>query len=275
MQNQISPLILSFGVTDPVGATGLFADVSSFAAMGCHGLPVVTGMLTGDTAQIDSIQATEGDLVDEQARTILEDMPVTAFKVGHAGSVENVTYIAEIVSDYPDLPLVLDPFNTAISEQTAEPEDLALSVRDLLVPQASLLLISAVELSRLADSWNEGNDEQDLKAEVMALIDSGCEYVLVSGAPAEANEVANTLWNESGLVRRDVWPRIAGAHAGAGATLSAAITALLANGMEVPEAVAEAQEFTHASLMHAQQLGMGKLIPDRFFWARETSQDKA
>ena len=274
MQNQISPLILSFGVTDPVAATGLFADIASFSAMGCHGLPVVTGMLTGDTSQIDSIQAAEAELVDEQARTVLEDMQVIAFKVGHAGSVENVTVIAEIVSDYPDLPLVLDPFNTAISEQTAEPEDLALSIRELLVPQATLLLISCVELSRLSETWKDNNEAEDLKADVMTFIDSGCEYVLVTGTPAAPHEIANTLWNEGGLVRRDVRTRLAGSHAGAGATLSAAIAALLANGMDVPEAVAEAQEFTHAALTHAQQLGMGKLIPDRFFWARESAQDK-
>ena len=103
----------------------------------------------------------------------------------------------------------------------------------------------------------------------MTLIDSGCEYVLVTGTPCANGEVANTLFNEAGIVRRDIWPRLPGSHAGAGSTLSAAIAALMANGLEVPEAVLEAQEFAHAAIAHAQQLGMGKLIPDRFFWAKE------
>lgn len=273
MQNQISPLILSFGTSDPVGATGLYADMASFAAMGCHGLPVVTSILTGDTSQIDSIHPIEADLVDEQARTVLEDMPVISIKVGHVGSVENATVIAEIVSDYPEMPLVLDPFNTTISEQTTEAEDLELSVRELLIPQASLLLISAIELSRLAESWKDNPEQEDQTADAMTLIDSGCEYVLVTGTACATGEVANTLFNESGIVRRDVWPRIPGSHSGAGSTLSAAIAALLANGLEVPEAVLEAQEFTQAAVSHAQQLGMGKLIPDRFFWARESQPE--
>ncbi|MFZ6710776.1 bifunctional hydroxymethylpyrimidine kinase/phosphomethylpyrimidine kinase [Undibacterium sp. TC9W] len=277
MQNQISPLILSFGASDPVAATGIHADLASFAAMGCHGLPVITAILTGDTSQIDDLHPLDGDLVDEQARTVLEDMPVLAFKVGQAGSVENVTVIAEIVSDYPELPLVLDPFNAALTEQGPEAEDLVLAIRELLIPQASLLMISAVELSRLAETWKENTEgdavaeTEDQAADTMTLIESGCEYILVTGTAGETGEVVNTLYNESGVVRRDSWQRLPGSHAGAGSTLSAAIAALLANGLEIPEAVLEAQEFTHAALSHAQRLGMGRLIPDRYFWAREAS----
>lgn len=269
MQNQISPIILSFGASDPVGATGLFADLASFAAMGCHGLPVVTAILTGDTSQIDGIHPLDADLIDEQARTVLEDMPVLTIKVGQVGSVDNVTTIAEIVSDYPEMPLILDPFNTAITDHIPDAEDLTLSIRELLIPQATLLLISAVELSRLAETWKENAEPEDVTADAMALIDSGCEYVFVTGTPCNSGEVANTLFSESGIVRRDVWQRVPGSHAGAGSTLSAAITALLATGLEIPEAVMEAQEFTMAAVSHAQQLGMGKLIPDRYFWARE------
>ncbi|MDE2427959.1 MAG: hydroxymethylpyrimidine/phosphomethylpyrimidine kinase [Burkholderiales bacterium] len=269
MQNQISPLVLSFGASDPVAATGLHADLATFAAMGCYGLPVMTAVLTGDTAQIDDIHPLDADLVNEQARTVLEDMAVVVFKVGQVGSVENVTAIAEIISDYPELPFILDPFNAAIIEQGPEAEDLVLSIRELLIPQATLLLISSVELSRLAETWKENGDMDDVTADVMTLIDSGCEYVFVTGTHSENGEVANTLFNDSGIVRSDRWQRLAGTHAGAGSTLSAAIAALLANGLEIPEAILEAQEFTHAALSHAQRLGMGKLIPDRYFWARE------
>ncbi|HEX2604668.1 MAG TPA: bifunctional hydroxymethylpyrimidine kinase/phosphomethylpyrimidine kinase, partial [Oxalicibacterium sp.] len=110
MQNQTSPLVLSFGPTDPVGAVGIQADLASFAAMGCHGLSVVTGLLIGDTARIEDIQPIDADWVADQARVVLEDMPVAAFKIGAVGSVENVAAIAEIVSDYADIPLIFDPF---------------------------------------------------------------------------------------------------------------------------------------------------------------------
>jgi len=100
----------------------------------------------------------------------------------------------------------------------------------------------------------------------------GCEYLFVTGMPSDMHEVANVLFDASGILRRDTWQRLPGSFTGAGSTLSAAICAMLANGLEIPEAVTEAQEFTLAALAHAQRLGMGKLIPDRYFWARESNE---
>ena len=91
MQNQTSPLILTFGSADPVGATGIQADLATFAAMGCHGLSIITSILVSDTARIEDAQIIDIDWVADQARVILEDMPVAAFKVGAVGSIENIS----------------------------------------------------------------------------------------------------------------------------------------------------------------------------------------
>ena len=269
MQNQTSPLVLTFGATDPIGAIGIQADLASFAAMGCHGLSVVTAMLIADTTQIEDIEVTEADWVADQARVVLEDAPVSAFKVGAVGSIENVSVIAEIVSDYPDIPLILDPFVTAIPEDIQEIDDLLMAIRELLIPQTTILVLSAVELGKLAETWREPVADDMLALDAMRLIEMGCEFVFVTGTPCDMHEVANTLFSEAGVVRQDNWPRLPGTFIGAGSTLSATLAALLANGLDVPEAVFEAQEFTNAALSGAQRLGMGKLIPDRYFWARE------
>ncbi len=273
MQIQTSPLILAFGVADPVGAVGIQADLASFAAMGCHGLSVVTGLLIGDTTRIEDVQQIEADWVSDQARLLLEDMPVAAFKVGAVGSIESISVIAEIVSDYPDIPLILDPFLSGLPESSTEGEDLLTATRELLIPQTTLLLLSAVELARLAETWREPSSEDTLMVDAMHLIGTGCEYVFVTGTPGEMHEVANSLFNEDGLVRRDTWQRVSGTFTGAGSTLSATAAAMLANGLDVPEAMLEAQEFVIASIAHAQRLGMGKLVPDRYFWAREPDAD--
>jgi hydroxymethylpyrimidine/phosphomethylpyrimidine kinase len=273
VQIQTSPLVLTFGVADPVGAIGIQADCASFAAMGCHGLSVVTGLLIGDTARIEDVQEIDADWVADQARVVLEDMPIAAFKVGAISSVETISVIAEIVSDYADIPLVLDPFLTGLPEQTIESEDVVTAMRELLIPQATLLLLSAVELSRLAETWREPSTEDTLLLDAMHVIEMGCEYLLVTGTPADVHEVVNSLFSEKGLVRQDRWQRVHGVFAGAGSTMSATSAAMLANGLDVPEAVFEAQEFVIASIAHAQRLGMGKLIPDRYFWAREPEAD--
>lgn len=270
MQNQTSPLILTFGPTDPVGAVGIQADLAAFAAMGCHGLSVVTSLFIGDTARIEDAQVVDSDWVIDQARVVLEDMPVAAFKISAVGSIENVSAIAEIVSDYPDIPLIFDPFLSSLPDQGPEGEDMLMAMRELLIPQTTLLVLSAVELSRLAETWREPSDEDMMAIDAMRLIEMGCEYVFVTGTPSELTDVANTLFDENGVVRHDNWQRISGSYSGAGSTLAATIAALLANGLDVPEASFEAQEFTIAAIANAQRLGMGKLVPDRYFWARES-----
>jgi hydroxymethylpyrimidine/phosphomethylpyrimidine kinase len=265
---------LTFGATDPVGAIGIQADLASFAAMGCHGLSVITSILICDTARIEDSQVIDADWVADQARVVLEDMPVAAFKVGAVGSIENVSVIAEIVSDYPDIPLVLDPFISAMPDQGLDSEDLLIAMRELLIPQTTLLLMSAVELARFAETWREPSSEDMLALDAMRVIEMGCEYLFVTGTPSDAQDVSNTLFNDTGVVRQDNWQRISGSFSGAGATLSATIAAMLANGLDVPEAVFEAQEFTIASIANAQRLGMGKLVPDRYFWAREADTEQ-
>ncbi|MFC7289491.1 hydroxymethylpyrimidine/phosphomethylpyrimidine kinase [Herminiimonas glaciei] len=269
MQNQTSPLILTFGPTDPVGAVGIQADLASFAAMGCHGLSVITSLFIGDTARIEDTQIIDSDWVADQARVILEDMPVAAFKVGAVGSIENVSAIAEIVSDYPDIPLIFDPFLSALPDQGPDGEDMLMATRELLIPQTTVLILSTVELARMAETWREPSEEDMMAVDAMRLIEMGCEYVFVTGTPSDLTDVANTLFDESGVIRHDNWQRISGSYSGAGGTLAATIAALLANGIDVPEAVFEAQEFTIASIANAQRLGMGKLVLDRYFWARE------
>ncbi len=260
--------MLTFGIADPVGAIGIQADLAAFAAMGCHGVSVVTALSIGDTTGTEDVQPVDPEWIADQARVLLEDMPVAAFKVGYLGNIETISVIAEIVSDYPEVPLVLDPFSTTLPDQDID-EEVLLALRELLVPQTTLLQVSVDELSKLAETWREASEDETLEIDAMQMIEFGCEFVFVTGTPGDAHDVTNILYGEEGQVRTDSWQRQAGPFIGAGNTLSATIAAMLANGMDVPEAVFEAEEFTNAALSNAQRLGMGKLVPDRYFWARE------
>ena len=103
----------------------------------------------------------------------------------------------------------------------------------------------------------------------------GCEYVLITGTHVQSTKVINTLYNEHGIVRSDSWARLPGSYHGSGCTLASAIAALLAQGVDVEEAVKEAQEYTWQTLSAGFRPGMGQYIPDRLFWARgEDDEDK-
>ena len=265
------PLVLSIGLADPVSAFGIQADLSSFSTLHCHGVSVPTALISGDTATIEEVVALEQSLVAPTARLLLEDLPIAAIKIGIPAALDNLEALAELISDYNHLPLVLDPFCSFLPESGSASDDIIIGMRDLLIPQATILLISRRELEILAHTWRDAaaanaHAEDQLQADAQWLIDHGCEYVLVSGtddAHAPAGSVGNTLFGEAGKLRHDCWPRLPGQFLGAGACLAAAITALLAHDIPVPNAVLQAQLYCANALAHARRLGMGKLIPAR------------
>ncbi|MCU0805025.1 MAG: hydroxymethylpyrimidine/phosphomethylpyrimidine kinase [Burkholderiales bacterium] len=265
------PIVLSFAPTDATGGTGLQADLLTLAAMGCHPLTVATAVSVRDTAGIDDFAPLDSDIVGDQARLVLEDMAVSAFKVGMVGSIDNAAAIAAILADYPEVPVVLDPALAEGAGEDFDAEQFAGGVRDILVPLATVVIANAGEARRLAASEDD-DDEPSLDESASRLLAAGADYVLVTGAGDDPQAVLNTLYGEKGVVRSDSWERLPGTFHGAGATLSAAVAAAIANGLEVPEAVREAQEYAWQSLAEAFRPGMGHHVPDRFFWARELDE---
>jgi len=287
VQIQTTPLILSFGVADPVGAAGIQADLTTFSAFGCHGLSVLTGMLIGDTARVEDWDEIDADSVVDQARVLLEDMPVAAFKIGALTSIEQASALAEVISDYPDVPLVLDPFLSAMPDSGMLDDDMLAAIRQILAPQATVLLLSQVELARMAETWRDGDTvtgdavtgsaagtepgASTLALDVAELTGLGCAYVLVTCTgkvgTGDGATIANTLFDADGVVATYQYPHLPGTFIGAGSTMSAAIAALLAQGLAPVDAVDAAQAFTHGALAHAQRFGMGKLVPNKLFRA--------
>jgi len=264
------PIVLTFSASDPSGGAGMQADLLTLASMGCHPLSVITALTVQDTLGVESVLPIDADWVADQARQLLEDMPVDAFKLGVLGSVENIAAIAEIVSDYPDVPLILDPVLASGRGDELANDDMTHALRELLLPQTTILTPNSLEVRRLA----EAEEDEDLTLEQCAarLIETGCEFVLITGTHENTPQVVNTLYSKSGVVRSDTWPRLPGSFHGSGCTLASAIAAMLANGLDLPEAVREAQDYTWQTLKKAYRPGMGQLLPDRLFWAREEAE---
>src|SRR3954468_21989364 len=265
------PIVLTFAASDPTGGAGLQADLLTLASMGCHPLSVVTGITVQDTRGVDDLLAIDSDWVVDQARKLLEDMPVAAFKLGVLGSVDNITAIAEIISDYPEVPVILDPVLASGRGDALAGDEMIVALRELIVPQTTVLTPNSMEARRLAEDDDEA-DEPALDECAARLIELGCEFVLVTGTHENTPEVINVLYGEGGVVRSDRWKRLPGSFHGSGCTLASAIAATMANGLDVPEAVREAQEYTWQALSNGFRPGMGQHLPDRFFWAREVDE---
>ena len=269
------PLVMSFAATDPSGGAGLQADILTISSMGCHPLLAVTAITVQDTSGVEDVMAIDPEWVADQARAMLEDVPVAAFKIGLLGSVENIAVIAEILADYPDIPLVLDPVLSSGRGDELANDDMLDAMCELLIPQATIITPNSIEARRLA--LDEDNEEDDPTLEECAkrILRMGCEYVLITGTHEQTPKVINTLYAERGVLRSDSWARLPGIYHGSGCTLAAAIAALLAQNVDIQEAVKEAQEYTWQTLRSGFRPGMGQHIPDRLFWARgEEDEDQ-
>jgi len=272
------PAVLVFSAADPSGGAGMQADLLTLASMGCHALTVITALTVQDTTGVEEIMPLDADWVADQARCILEDVPVAVFKLGVLGSVEIIAAIAEIVSDYPEIPLVLDPILSSGRGDELANEDMLAALRELIIPQTTLITPNTLEALRLVEDEDQADEEEDHEPLSMdecatRLLEMGCEYVMITGTHQATPKVINTLYHRDGRVREDAWERLPGSYHGSGCTLASAIAAGIAQGLELTDAVREAQEYTWQALRGGYRLGMGQFIPDRLFWARDDMPD--
>jgi len=263
------PIVMSFAGNDPSGGAGIAADIETLACMGCHCTPVITALTVQDTLNMSRFDAVDSDLLIEQARAVLEDMPVSCFKIGMLGSEEAVAAIHTIIADYPGIPVVLDPILRAGGGTEMADEDLIDAMMALLFPLTTVLTPNSQEARRLA------HEADSLDACAHELMDMGCEYVLVTGTHETTPEVVNTLYGNKRMLERFNWGRLPDSYHGSGCTLASAIAGMLGHGVEPFAAIHDAQEFTWESLKNGYRLGMGQHVPNRFFWARGEDDDES
>ena len=255
------PIVLTFAASDPSGGAGMQADLLTIARLGCHPLSVLTAITAQDTRGVDSLLALEPGWIERQARLLLEDMPVAAFKIGVLGSARNAEAVAAILAAHPRTPVVLDPVLVSGRGDPLSDSETVQVLRSSLLPRTAVLTPNSVEARRLALAAPDA----DLAGCARSLTDLGCKYILITGTHEPGAQVLNTLYDAKGRVREDAWPRLPGEYHGSGCTLASALAAMLAKRMAVPEAAEAAQAYTWKTLEGGFALGRGQKIPDRFF----------
>ena len=262
--------VMSFNASDPSGAGGLAGDIATIAAMGAHALPVVTTIVMRDTAEIFDQHPLDPDVVVEQARSILEDVTISGWKVGFLGTAETVGAVAEVLSDYPDMPLVAYMPSLAWLEEDEQQSYLD-AFRELILPATEVLVGNHKTLTDfLLPDW-DGDRPASPRELAVAAAEHGARYVLVTGvmlaSKGTEQYIDNVLASPQGALTGEKFERFDAAFVGSGDTLSAALAALLAAGSELQAAVGEALAFLDQSLDAGFRPGMGNIVPDRFFWA--------
>lgn len=264
--------VMVFNASDPSGAGGLAADITAIASVGAHPLPIVCGAYVRDTGEVFDHFAFDEDAVAEQARTILEDVPVQVIKVGFAGSPEALSTIAEIAADYPDVPLIsympsLSWWDEGLSDLYED------AFRELMLPQTTVLVGNHSTLWRwLLPEWNSERSPtaRDI---AKAAAEMGVPYTLVTGVPLPEQFVENVLATPQTTLASEKFERFDAVFAGAGDTLSGALAALVAGGADLSAAATEALAYLDRCLDGGFRPGMGHVVPDRLFWAQPEAAD--
>ncbi len=270
--NQAPACLLVFNASDPMGAAGLAADVVASACMGAHALPVMTGAWARDSATIFDFFPLDDEAVAEQSRAVLEDVEISAIKLGFAGSPDNLGVAAGIAADYPHIPLIACMPDLSWWREDAQ-DAYHDAFAEMVLAQTAVLVGSYGTLKRwLLPHWSydRAPSARDL---AMAAGELGASYTLVTGIEPDPHTIDTCLSSPAALLASARMQRLPGSFVGAGDTLSAAFAALMACQFEPAAALTEALGLLEGSLQHGFRPGMGHHLPQRFFWAQAPASD--
>ena len=251
------PSVLCLSGHDPVGGAGLQADIEALIAQQCHATPVITALTIQDTINVSDFKILDHDWVMAQAQAILQDLPVSAIKLGMLGSLSMVDTVAEIIQQLPSIPFVCDPVLRAGGGGALGKDEVGYALREKLMPLATIVTPNLPEAQILAELPNGTADEC---AKVLL---KSCQNLLITGGHGDESAVYNRLYCADGSTHTFTCARLPGEYHGSGCTLARALAGRLALGESLVSAVESALNYTWTALRDAEAPGRGQYIPRR------------
>jgi hydroxymethylpyrimidine/phosphomethylpyrimidine kinase len=264
--------VMSFNSADPTGAGGLAADQVASSSCGGHVMPITTGILVRDSTTTFEWIEIDSDAVEEQARSVLEDMDVDIFKIGFVGSPEALAIVAEITADYEEIPVITQATPLSWWERD-KIESYLDALTELILPQTSVLVGNFDTLWRwLLPDWS--SDKRPSPRDIAAgAAQHGVPYVVITSVNTTVETLDTVVATPEAVLATITLDRLDANFMGAGDTFSSALATLLATGDELVDAVREASIYVNRSLMAAYQPGMGAAVPDLMFWAQVDDEE--
>ena len=247
------PVALTIAGSDPSGGAGIQADLKTFHQFEVYGTAVVTLLTVQNTVRVDRVECVDPQLVREQIRAVIEDIPPAAAKLGALGTAAIIEAVADEAAGF-GFPLVVDPVMISKHGVPLMAEEARESMARRVAPLAFLFTPNIPEATALTGVAIRDPDDMRVAAECLARM--GPRAVLIKGGHL-AGDAVDVLWTGSSW-REFRAPRIETPHThGTGCTYSAAITAELARGSDLETAVERAKAFISAAIVHNHGLGQG------------------
>lgn len=255
---------LSIAGSDSGGGAGLQADLKTFQRCGAFGTTVVTCLTAQNTTGVAAIHAAPPDFIAAQLTAVFGDFQVKAAKTGMLWSAEIIHAVARELARHPAVPLVVDPVMVATSGDRLLRDEAVAAYREVLLPRAALVTPNLHEAEIL--SGRSINTVAGMEEAALEIAQLGPAAVLVKGGHLPGHEATDVLLCDGRIeVLRGTPVRTDREFHGSGCTLSAAITAFLAQGKAVPDACREAKAYLARAIAGAMALGSGALVLDH--WA--------
>lgn len=252
----ITPIALTIAGSDSSGGAGIQADLKTFSALGVYGASVITALTAQNTQGVNAVMAVPPDFIAAQIRAVAADLHVTATKTGMLASRANVLAVAEAIAEHKLAPLVVDPVMVATSGDPLLDDDAVDAIRARLIPLATLVTPNLAEAARLLGR-PIATDTAAQREQAQALLALGARAVLVKGGHGHFGEAIDMLATREGASAIALpWLTTRNTH-GTGCTLAAAITALLATGVPLAEAVTRGKRYLWEALAAGAGLGIG------------------
>ncbi len=263
-------IALTIAGSDGSGGAGIQADLKTFAALDVYGASVITVLTAQNTLGIRASVAIAPDFIGTQINAIGEDLAVKATKIGMLGNADIISAVALAISCHQLGPLILDPILAATTGRKLLNSEGLHALREELLPRTSLLTPNLYEAGILA-GLPTPHDEAAMRTVARTLAELGAAAVLIKGGHLGGEQCIDILWDGENF-HRFASARLPSRNThGTGCTLSAAITALLARGLDLVAAVAEAKTYLYGAIAAADTLSVGKGSgPLQHFWSRYT-----
>jgi hydroxymethylpyrimidine/phosphomethylpyrimidine kinase len=262
------PNVLSIAGSDPSGGAGLQGDLRTFAALGVYGCAVPTALTAQNTLRVHDVLALPPSFVARQLETLLDDVDVSAVKIGMLGDAGVVRAVAGVLRRYTPPNVVLDPILQASAGGALLDNEGLDVLRDELLPLVDLITPNAPEAGKLLGTDAPRSPEEATVA-ARRLVALGARSALVTGGHLRDMTVCVDVLATRHALHEVRTPRVlrGGAH-GTGCALSSSIAVLLALGRALPAACAEAQEIVARAIRDARELSVGRGSPPVFVTRR-------
>ena len=253
------PVVLSIAGSDSSGGAGIQADLKTFSALGVYGATAITAITAQNTLGVHSQLALTPEIVYEQIIAVIDDIHPQAIKIGMLSNTNIVIAVADALSKY-SIPIILDPVIVSSSGHRLLSVDAIDAIKERLLPMATLLTPNIPEMIALTN-MPLASDKEKIEA-AQLLTNYGINAILLKGGHEEGEIKRDILYIKSKDEIHISYlssPTIQTKNIhGTGCTLSSAIAAFIARGLNLEEAITKAKEYITDAIRYGANIEIGK-----------------